>query len=87
MKRDASTDVEAPTTVSAKQVGGTDEIVVLQNYQRTDIARWKHQHRLGAGARLVGMADGSTRAGHIIDAKVSLSLEVYLTSGDPKSDK
>jgi uncharacterized protein len=36
---------------------------------------------------VVGMSDGSTRAGHIIEAKVSLSLEVYLTSGEPKSDK
>jgi predicted DNA-binding protein with PD1-like motif len=33
---------------------------------------------------VLGMADGATRAGHIIEAKVSLSLEVYLTAGDPK---
>jgi predicted DNA-binding protein with PD1-like motif len=33
---------------------------------------------------VLGMQDGTTRAGHIIEAKVSLSLEVYLTSGEPK---
>jgi len=34
---------------------------------------------------VLGMPDGTTRAGHIIEAKVSLSLEVYLTSGEPKT--
>ena len=34
---------------------------------------------------VVAMPDGTTRAGHIIDAKVSLSLEVYLTSGTPSA--
>jgi len=36
---------------------------------------------------VIAMSDGSTRAGHIIEAKVSLSLEVYLTAGEPKTDK
>src|SRR5262245_19844944 len=36
---------------------------------------------------VIAMSDGTTRAGHVIDAKVSLSLEVYLTAGEPKTDK
>jgi len=35
----------------------------------------------------IALPDGTTRAGHIIDAKISLSLEVYLTAGEPKPGK
>ena len=31
----------------------------------------------------IALPDGTTRAGHIIEAKISLSLEVYLTAGEP----
>jgi predicted DNA-binding protein with PD1-like motif len=34
---------------------------------------------------VIAMSDGSTRAGHVLDAKVSLSLEVYITAGEPVS--
>ena len=33
---------------------------------------------------VIALSDGTTRAGHIIDAKISLSLEVYLTAGEPR---
>ena len=63
-------------------VPGEAEVVSMSGSIRMQNGKpFVHAHAV------VGMADGSTRAGHIVEAKVSLSLEVYLTSGDPKSDK
>jgi uncharacterized protein len=62
------------------EVPSEAEVVALAGSIRMQNGKpYVHAHAV------LGMPDGSTRAGHIIEAKVSLSLEVYLTSGEAKS--
>jgi uncharacterized protein len=61
------------------EVPGEAEVVAMAGSIRMQNGKpYVHAHAV------LALSDGTTRAGHIIEAKVSLSLEVYLTSGDPK---
>ena len=62
------------------EVPGEAEVVALAGSIRMQNGKpFVHAHAV------LGLPDGSTRAGHVIEAKVSLSLEVYLTAGEPKT--
>lgn len=64
------------------EVPGEAEVVAMAGSIRMQNGKpYVHAHAV------LGMPDGTTRAGHIIEAKVSLSLEVYLTSGEAKASQ